>query len=55
MLYRLARAYAGQGDGARSRELCERATHFNGLSLSDGLNLNYAFVRRPALALLEEL
>jgi tetratricopeptide (TPR) repeat protein len=48
-LYQLARAYLGKGDRVQGLATLERAANFNGLSFS------YAFVRRPALELLDEL
>jgi tetratricopeptide (TPR) repeat protein len=42
-LYRLCQAYQGKGDGARAKELCEKAAGFNSL-----LQLNYAFIRTKA-------
>ncbi len=49
ILFLLAAAYDLGGDPERSREMCERAAKFN------GLNLEYAYVRRPAMEMLEEM
>ncbi|UCF68131.1 MAG: tetratricopeptide repeat protein [Acidobacteriota bacterium] len=49
VLYLTALAHKSAGNADSAREMCERAARFN------GLNFNYAFVRGPALEMLEKL